>query len=342
MKLIIPQQLKKGDTIGIVSPSAGLAPFAMHRIDSAIKSLKNLGFKVLIGKHALQNYGYVSAPIEARVNDLHLMFSNPKIKAIICTIGGNNSNQLLPYLNYKLIKNNPKIFLGYSDISVLHFGIQSQTGLATYYGPCLMTQFGEYPQPLEYTLEYLLKQISENNKSSIKIEPSKYWTDDAPDWFKKRDLKGPRKLHKNHGYIWIKKGRATGPAWGGTIPSINYLLVTKYWIKPEKSIFFLDIPEGDNINKGLSLSDVDAYLTNLNNAGIFKEIVGFIIGRPYRYSDNDHEKLKEIILKITEKYNFPILYNVNLGHADPIITLRYGQTLTINSTHNSFEIINHK
>lgn len=338
MKLIKPNLLKKGGTIGIISPSAGLAPFAMHRIDNAVTYLKKSGFNVLIGKHALENDGYVSASIEKRLDDLHSMFSNSEVKAIFCSIGGNNSNQLLPFIDYKLVKKNPKIFMGYSDISVLHFALQSQSSLATYYGPALMTEFGEYPRPLEYTINAFNQMLMNVDSPVINIKQSKFWTDDAPDWFEKKDLLGPRKQLRNTGYEWIKKGQAAGFAWGGTIPSINYLLGTKYWIEPKGSVFFLDIPEGKDIDLGLGLSEVDAYLTNLDNAGVFNEITGFIVGRPYRYSKDDHKKFKEIILRITGNYKFPILYNANIGHANPIITLRYGQKIELNSGNNSFRI----
>jgi muramoyltetrapeptide carboxypeptidase len=338
MKLIKPQLLKKGDTIGIVSPSAGLAPFAIHRIDNAIAYLKKSGFNVLVGKYALENDGYVSASIEKRLYDLHSMFSNPKVKGIICSIGGNNANQLLPFINYKLIKKNPKIFIGYSDISVLHFALQSQSRLATYFGPALMTEFGEYPRPLEYTISAFKQMVMKTDNPAINIKQSKFWTDEAPDWFERKDLLGPRKQFKNTEYEWIKKGQAVGFAWGGTIPSINHLLGTKYWVDPKGSIFFLDIPEGKDIGSGLDLSAVDAYLTDLDNAGIFKDIKGLVVGRPYRYSIDDHKKFKEIILRLTSNSQFPIMYNANIGHANPIVTLRYGQKIELNSKENTFKI----
>ncbi len=338
MELIKPKLLQRGDTIGIISPSAGLAPFAMHRVNNAVNYLKKSGFKVIIGKHALENAGYVSASIKKRLDDLHSMFSNSDVKAIICLIGGSNSNQLLPFIDYPLIRKNPKIFMGYSDISVLHFALQSQSGLATYYGPALMTEFGENPKPLQYTINAFNLMVFKKNNPVINIKQSRFWTDEVPDWFKKNDLLAPRKLSKNTGYEWIKEGQAEGPAWGGTIPSINHLLGTKYWIDPQGGMFFLDIPEGESINSGLNLSDADAFLTDLDNAGVFNDITGLIVGRPYRYSGKDHRKFKEIILRITEKYKFPILYNANIGHTNPIITLRYGQKIELNSKANSFKI----
>ena len=140
-RLSIPPPLNRGDAIGFVSPSAGLAPFAMHRIEKAAASLAQLGYKVKIADNALKNQGYISANIPDRTNDIHEMFLDKEVRLIMATIGGNHSNQLISKLDYKIIKKNPKIFIGYSDITVLHYAIQSQTSLATYYGPCAMTQF---------------------------------------------------------------------------------------------------------------------------------------------------------------------------------------------------------
>jgi muramoyltetrapeptide carboxypeptidase len=341
VKLTIPPRLQKGDVIGIISPSAGLAPFAMHRIDRAVAYLTKMGFKVRMGTHALKNAGYVSASIESRVEDIHDMFLDSSVKAVLCTLGGNNANQLLPYLDYALIKKHPKIFMGYSDISVLHFAIMSQAHLATYYGPCIMTQFGEYPKPLPYTIESFENAVMKNSfKKSVVIKSSTNWTDEVLNWFEKKDLTRARKLLKHEGYVWLKKGKASGPLWGGTIPSINHLLGTKYWYAPDKSIIFIDIPEGKDIVSSVEVAEVDALLTNLYNARVFDKAVGLVIGRPYRCAKPDQENLKEVILRITKQYDFPIVYNVNIGHVDPIITLRYGQVMDLNAKANSIILNN--
>ena len=340
MTLIIPPRIKQGETIGIISPSAGLAPFAMHRVQNAIRYLKQKGFRVLIGRHALKNDGYVSASIKDRLADLHSMFQNQEVKMIITTIGGNNANQLLPYINYSLIKKHPKIFIGYSDISVLHLALQKKANLATYYGPCLMTQFGEYPHPLKYTVNHFAAAVMANRKiSNTVIHPSRKWTQEVLDWFKKEDLKRPRKTIINQGFAWLKEGYARGIAWGGTIPSINLLLGTKYWFIPKNAIFFLDIPEGKDIFSGLPLAEVDAYLTQLESAGVFKAIAGLIIGRPYRYNTKENKIFKKLVKRITKPYNFPILINVDLGHTDPIITFRYGQEVILDSKNNLFQLV---
>lgn len=337
-KLIIPNKLKKGDTIGFVSPSAGLAPFAMHRIEKAKKFFEKHGYKVKIAKNALKNNGYVSASIEERVQDLHDMFVDKTVKLIMCTIGGNHSNQLIKYLDYDLIKNNPKIFIGYSDITVLHYAIQSMTGLATYYGPCVMTQFGENPEILPYTFDFFKKEIFDNFLP-YQITASDTWTEEALNWFSNDDEKRPRIFKKNNGYEWLVRGRAKGFIVGGAIPSINHLIGTKYWLVPKDSILFIDIPEGAELEKGLSVSDVDSFLADLDNIGVFDVVRGVIVGRPYHYSNEQVSELKSVLLKYVGNKKCPTLYNVNVGHTDPIVTLRYGAEVEIDSDQNAFNVL---
>jgi len=341
MSLIIPKKLQKGDGVGFVSPSAGLAPFASHRVEKAIQTFKELGYKVKIAKNALENRGYVSGTIEERIDDIHSMFKDIEIKMIICTIGGNHSNQLIKHLNYDLIKRNPKIFIGYSDITVLHFAIQSQANLATYYGPCVMTQFGEYPKIIDYTLKYFNKElVDKKSKNGYEIYPSKTWTDEVLDWFKKQDLQRPRIQNSNKGYEWLKNGKARGEILGGTIPSINHLVGTKYWVNSKDKIYFLDIPENPNdIRKGLSIGDIDSYFADLDNLGLFDSIKGLIIGRPPHYVQEEDLQLRKLIIKYVGRKKCPILYNINIGHTDPIITLRYGAIVELDSYSNKFRVV---
>lgn len=340
MSLIIPPKLKKRDVVGFISPSAGLAPFAMHRIKMAVKLFEKMGYKVKIGENALKNNGYVSASIKDRVSDIHKMFLDTEVKMIIATIGGNHSNQLLEYLNYDLIRKNPKIFVGYSDITVLHFAFQSQANLATYYGPCAMTQFGEYPAILDYTLAHFKRAVCEGNKKApYEIKPSEFWTDEFLDWFKKNDTKRARRLEKNNGYEWLREGYVEGELLGGSIPSINHLAGTKYWCNSKEKIYFIDIPEGYVPYEGIPLQDVDSFLADLYNLGVFDNIKGLIIGRPYHYSSQQSEELKQIILRYSFRKKYPILYNSNIGHTDPIITIRYGSVVELDSEKNSFRIV---
>ncbi|HOX30656.1 MAG TPA: LD-carboxypeptidase [Candidatus Paceibacterota bacterium] len=331
--LIIPDRLKKGDTIAFISPSAGLAPFAMHRIERAASFFEAEGFIVKSAKNALKNAGYVSSSARERAADINEAFADQKVKCVMATIGGNHSNQVLPFIDWDIIKNNPKIFIGYSDITVLHQAILSQTGMQTYYGPCVMTQFGENPRVFDYTWDYFKRVLSaESAEEEISVRPSDFFCEETSlDWFKKEDLSRPRKTDKNNGWIWWRSGKAAGRIAGGCVPSINHLLGTKYWNDPKGSIFFIDIPEGASLDKGLAVSEADSYLADLANAGVFNSIAGLIVGRPYRYSLKETEKLKEIILGYTQGGDYPVLANANIGHVDPIITLPYGANALLDS-----------
>jgi muramoyltetrapeptide carboxypeptidase len=335
MKLTVPENLKPGDTIGFISPSAGLAGLVPHRITQAVRIFEELGYKVKIAQHALQNSGYVSSSVEERVSDIHEMFLDSEVKMIMCTLGGNNCNQLLRHLDYRLIRQHPKIFIGYSDITVLHYAIASQAGLATYYGPCAMTQFGEYPRVLEYTLEYFRKELDSTvPKFEYDVPASDVWTNELMDWFQKLDQTRPRELKSNSGYEWLVEGEAEGEALGGAILSVNHLAGTPYWIDPKGTIFFLDILKTTELNEGA----VDAYLADLQNMGVFDVINGLVVSRPADYEPEETDRLKIMILQYVGNKKCPILFNANIGHTDPIMTLRYGRRVRIDSKRNAFKV----
>jgi muramoyltetrapeptide carboxypeptidase LdcA involved in peptidoglycan recycling len=338
MDLVTPPKIKKNDKIGIIAPSSGLAKIFPHRVENGRKMLENLGFEVLFAKNSLEIDGYVSATAQKRAQDIHQMFEDKDVKAIICTIGGNHANQVLKYLDFELIKNNPKVFSGYSDITVLHYALAKKANLRTFFGPCLMTEFGEYPEILPYTLEYFKKAVM-TKKLIGAVEASLNWTDELLDWSQKKDLERPRHLESNSGYIWWRNGMAEANIFGGTIPSLNQLAGTEYWIDLEDKIFFIDLPEGNQPGEPFSQSLLDAHLADLDNMGVFQKIKGLIIGRPYCYGKDEVIFLKSLIDKYTEGTSYPILFNANIGHVSPIITLPLDVKVRVNSNANEFNIL---
>ena len=333
--LISPKKLQKGDLISIVSPSAGLGELFPHRIRDGVKALERMGFRVKIEKNALKRRGWVSGTVEERVEDLHSAFSNPEVKCVMCSIGGDHSNQLLKYLDFELIRKNPKIFIGYSDISVLHYAFYSKSHLRTFYGPCLISEFGEYPDIFGYTKKSFVETLMKGSFGEIKA--SEEWTDDFLDWFNEENYTKKRSTNPSKGYEWWKKGKAEGKILGGCVPSINHTIGTEYWIDPKKALFFMDIPEGGP-GKPMDTGALDSFLSDLDNANVFESISGLIIGRPYRFSEELDSELKEIVLKYTKPYNYPILYNANIGHCSPNITLPFGVSAEVDSSKNLFRI----
>ena len=336
--LIKPKKLEKGDTIAIIAPSAGLAKIFPHRLDKAIKFLESQGYRIKEFPCTRKNNGWESAPARERAKDIMDAFLDKDVRAIICEIGGTVSNQTLQYLNFDLIKNNPKIFCGYSDISNLHYAIQVQSELITFYGPCAMTQFGEFPKPLDYTLRYFLKATTSSESIGI-VSPSEEWTDETLNWGKKLDLTRPRNLRPNSGHEWLREGNAEGQIIGGCLTSIVNLTGTNFWPDHKDKILFLEIPEGQEFDKGEPLAYVDMFLEHLTLTGVFNEIKGLIFGRPFKYSEEEWALLKKKLIERTENHDFPILFGADVGHTDPQITIPLGVKVRIDSKKNSFEIL---
>jgi muramoyltetrapeptide carboxypeptidase len=326
-------RLQVDDTIGIVSPSWGGAALFPHRIEQGIRFIHELGYKVKTAAHALNYEGYLSDSAENRVQDIHDMFLDPEIKAIIATIGGDHSCHLLPLLDFDLIASHPKIFMGYSDITVLNIAIWTMTGLTTFNGPAVMTDFAENPQMLAYTQRYMHKAIASPDPIG-RINHSPWWTEETPDWGTMEDLTRPRMMLPTPGWTWLKPGIGSGKLIGGCIESLNHLRGTRYWPDWEGAILFIETSE----DKPLP-STMDGLLMDYENMGVFDQIQGLLVGRPMRYSDVQKEALRSILLERTKRYKFPIITDMDFGHTAPQFTLPIGCMAQIDTKRQCFEII---
>lgn len=203
----LPEHLKKGDSIGIISPSAPLAGLIEHRYKNGVKKLKELGFNVILGKHSLKITNYTAGSPKERAEDIMDFFIDGNIKAIISFIGGYHSNEILKYLDFDVIKRNPKILMGYSDMTVLLLSIYTKCNFPTFYGPSVLNQFADIYMP-KYTKSYFEKAVMATQPIG-EIYPSETWTDEFLDWFEKKDLERERKFVLNSGWEWLKKGKAS-------------------------------------------------------------------------------------------------------------------------------------
>ncbi|MBM3199490.1 LD-carboxypeptidase [Candidatus Woesearchaeota archaeon] len=335
--MIKPKKLSKGDTIAIIAPSGGLGGLFPHRVDNGIKALIDLGFKVKEYPTIRNFKDGKSGTEQERIKDLHDAFKDKIVKAIVCNIGGLSANSILDKIDYNLIKKNPKIFCGYSDITLLHLAFLKKVKLVTFYGPCLMTQFGEYPKPLPYTTQYFLKALFGGNIG--KIAASETWTDEFLDWGQKKDLERPRRLVSNkEGFIWLQRGKVTGKIIGGCLYSLLQLKGTEYDVDYKDKILFIETPEGQSFAKGEPLAYVDTQIMDLRNAGVFDKIKGLIIGKGFGYTEEEREKFKQIVVHHTKDYEFPVLFNVNIGHTDPMITLPLNVKISLDSEKDMFRI----
>jgi muramoyltetrapeptide carboxypeptidase LdcA involved in peptidoglycan recycling len=259
---------------------------------------------------------------------LHEAFADPKVKGILTAIGGFNSNQLLDYIDYDLIKANPKVFCGFSDITALGTAIFSMTGLVTYSGPHFST-FG-MQKGLEYTIEHFRKCVMK--AGPFAIVPSKEWSDDS--WYRDQDN---RNFVPNEGYSIINEGQAEGKLLGGNLCTLNLLQGTKYMPSLRNSILLLE----DDYESKPSTFDRD--LQSLIHQAEFQEVKGLIIGRFQQKSEMEGELLVKLIRSKRELAEIPVIVNADFGHTTPQFTFPIGGTGRLAAINGkvSFRIVEH-
>lgn len=331
--MIRPPRLRPGDTIGIISPSSGLAASIPHRIERGARRLEALGFRVTFAPHALEEEGFVSAPAADRVADLHALFLDSEVKATIATLGGDHSCHLLPLIDFDLIRRHPKILMGFSDTTVLATAITQQTGLVTFDGPMLMTDIADFPDMPDYSRAAMLKTLCDPSPIGA-LTPSDWWTDEFLDWRLKLDLTRPRAQLPGPTWTWLKGGYGEGPLVGGCLESLQHLRGTQFWPDWSGAIFFFETSE-----EKPSPEQVDAILMDYENMGVLAQIRGLLIGRPTAYSDAERAELRTVILDRTKQFDFPIVTDLDFGHTSPILTLPRGCRTRIDATNQTLEIL---
>jgi len=320
-----PPRVRPGDTVAVVSPSFGAVGRWPHRTARGTAYLESLGLKVRLMPNAARSEGWASAPPEDRVADLHAAFADDDVSVVLAGIAGNHSNQLLPLLDFELIHEHPKVFQGYSDVTVLHWAFAKHAGLATFYGPALVPELGEFPQVLPDTDRWL--RAAWFGGDPIAFEPSAVWTDEFLDWDTKADLTRARRVHESEGWVTVREGTARGPLLGGCLETICWHLKgSSTWIDPSGAILVLETSE-----EAPSPAHVDAYLTDLEQLGVFDAAAALVVGRPYGYGADERERLWDVVAERTAAAGLPVLAGVEAGHTDPMLTVPFGVTAELDA-----------
>lgn len=309
MNKIIPEKLKEGDKIRVVASARSISLLSPETREIADKKLAELGLLVSFGKHVDESDEFNSSSIQSRIEDLHEAFADKEIKAILTVIGGYNCNQLLSYLDYDLIKNNPKILCGFSDITALSNAIFAKTGLVSYSGP----HYSSFGQKLyfDYSLEYFKKCLFSNE--SFELNHCENWSDDP--WYRDQEN---RNLIKNEGYWLINKGIASGTILGANLCTFNLLQGTEYMPELDNSVLFIEDDEHTHP------AEFDRDLQSVIHVPGFKGVKGIVIGRFQKVSKISKEILTKIIKTKSELNSIPVIANADFGHTDPKITFPIG------------------
>ncbi|MFA9555750.1 S66 peptidase family protein [Evansella sp. AB-rgal1] len=321
---MIPNKLKAGDEVRVISPATSLAIVDESVRKLAVKRLKDLGLNVRFSKNAEEIDEGSSSTIESRMDDLHEAFADKNVKAILTTLGGYNSNQLLKYINYELIKNNPKIFCGYSDITALSNAIYRKTGLITYSGPHFST-FG-MEKGANYTLDFFKKCMID--EEPINIVPASYWSDDK--WYMNQT---DRHFIKNSGYSVICEGSGEGTLIGGNLCTLNLLQGTEFMPSLKNSVLFI---EDDYESNALTF---DRDLQSVLHLPDFEAVRGIVIGRFQKGSNISEETIRKIVHSKKELSSIPVIYHADFGHTTPIFTFPIGGHVKIQAKDEQVKII---
>ena len=301
MAILKPKKLSKKDVIGIISPAS--SPDEYLRVEKGVKYLESLGYRVKVGENVGKNHGYLAGTDEERIIDLHSMFKDKSVKAIFNVRGGYGAFRLLDKIDYRLIRSNPKIFVGYSEITSLQMAFFEKAGLITFGGPMVAVDF--YDEISPFTNEQFWATITSNKKL------------------------GKVKYPEEQKLPFLQKGSASGRILGGNLAVFAGLLGTQYFPNLTGKILMIE-------EIGELPYRVDRMLNQLRLAGAFKKVKGIVLGRFVDCNETDPEKktltLGEVISKYIGETKLPSIYTFPHGHIKDFVTIPFGIKVNMNAT----------
>lgn len=295
-KIKKPKRLSKGDTVGIIAPASGASEEEFER---ALNNFEEMGFKTKVGKYARGINGFLSGTDQQRLHDLHWAFSNSEIDAVWCIRGGYGVSRILPKVNYKLIKRNPKILVGYSDITALHLAIYRKTKLVTFHGPVGTSTYTDYAKT--HVLSTLMTPTS-----PYKVELPKVPEGEDPELYKA---------------LVVRAGKSRGRLIGGNLSLLTALAGTPYGLKNTKGkILFIE-------DVGEKPYRVDRMLTQLRQSINMRELAGIALGvftGGKLDADEVSQSLEDVIKDRLGDLGIPVIYGLAFGHIRNQFTIPVG------------------
>ena len=308
---LLPKSLQKGDVVGLISPSAATAD--RMQFTFAKEALEALGFQVKLGENLKNRRGHLAGTDQERASDLNQMFADPTVMAIICIRGGSGAARILPLIDYKLIKNNPKPLMGYSDITALHCAIHSQTGLISFHGPNGTGSWNSFNVQAFNQLFFEKKLVQ----------------------YKNEQVKGDDLVIKNNRIQVLKAGTAEGKILGGNLTVLTALSGTPYYPDFKDAILYTE-------DIGEDPYKVDRMMSTLRLNGTLDQIKGFIFGQcsdcepggGYGSLSVD-QVLDDYILPL----NIPAYSGAMIGHISKQFIIPNGAEVRMDLTKGSIELL---
>ena len=263
--------------------------------------------------------GHRAGTPQERAAELNALFGDPEVRAILCTIGGANSSSLVPYLDFELIRANPKVFCGYSDVTSLHLALMRYAGLSTFYGPAVMPSFGEWPEVVPETRDSFLAAVSRTEPGARRLVPPARWSNHFRDAAGDEWRTEPRQYQPNPGWSVVHPGLAEGPALVVNLNTLRSNAGTPEFPDMKGAVLFIE-----EMSTGPALAE--RAFRHLAAMGVFEEVAGLVWGKVEHRSDpGSPHNLEELLLEaIGGVPPFPVVTDFDCGHTVPMLTLAQG------------------
>ena len=337
--MIKPKKLHPADKVATVSPSWGGPSIFPHRYQIGIQQLENeFDLQIVEMPNTLKDASWLARNPKARADDLLQAFADPSIKGIFATIGGEDSIRLLPYLDLNVIRNNPKIFMGYSDTTISHL-VCYKAGLVSFYGPSVLAEFAENGGMFRYMVQSLRQTIFSSDVTG-EIKPcTEGWTVECLDWGNPENQNRKRKLNPSTGWKFLQgMGIHRGHLIGGCIEVFDWTRGTELFPQQwQDAILFLETSED------APPPEFVKYTLRVYAAlGILSQLSGILFGRPYDNEVKFAEYDRAILQVVREEEgltDLPIITNMDFGHTSPMFVIPYGLQAEIDCDNKRFSIV---
>ena len=317
-------------TIGVFSSSSPISATVPVRYSRGKAYLKSKGFRVIDGALCGKRDGYRSGSIKERADEFNSLLYNDEIHILMAAIGGNNSNSILPYIDYEYLKQHPKIIIGYSDTTALLLGIYAKTGLVTFYGPALAASFGEFPPFADRTFEYFKSILLDDLQLPYEYKMPAAWTDEFISWSEQNRSKAE---YPNN-WVTVNPGICSGRLIGGNLNTMQGIFGTEY---------FPEIKQGDILLIEDSLKDaatIERSFSLLKLAGVFDKVGGIILGKHEQFHDNGTgRKPYEILTEVLNGTDIPFLAEFDCCHTHPMFTVPIGCRIELDATNKRVTLL---
>ena len=297
--LLRPRALREGDTVGLITPATYVSD--PDRLATAVRTVQYFGLRPKMGPNVGKRSGYLGGTDQERLDDLHAMFRDPEVKGVFAIRGGYGSEHLLDRIDYGLLRANPKVFLGYSDITALHLAIQKHAGLVTFHGPVMISGFSEFTQ------KWFRRALFSTEPLGVLTNPPE-----------------ANELRPAHTLRAVRPGKARGRLIGGNLTLVSATLGTPYEIDTRGRILFIE-------DVGEEPYGIDRMLTQLRLAGKLAAAAGIVFGecaecgpREFQPSYESTFSVGEVVDQILGKLDIPVLSGLTIGHTDDQLTLPLG------------------